>query len=102
MGKKIAGIQKNRRESEIESWVRSRIESRGGRMFKFISPGTAGVPDRIVLLPDGVIYFIEFKKAGEQPAPLQQYWLDILAGLGFHAKVIAGMGQAEAFVNGLC
>lgn len=39
--------------------------------MKWTSPGNAGVPDRIVILPRNVIAFVELKAPGESPSPLQ-------------------------------
>lgn len=39
------------REKEIEAKLKKEVEKVGGLALKFISPGVAGVPDRIVLLP---------------------------------------------------
>ena len=40
-------------ESSIENRLKKEIEKLGGKALKFVSPGIAGVPDRIVLLPYG-------------------------------------------------
>ena len=39
----------------------TRIRRIGGVCFKFVSPGTVGVPDRIVILPGGEITWVELK-----------------------------------------
>mgnify|MGYP002750418290 CR=1 FL=1 len=49
------------RENVIERALREDIKKKGGWCLKFVSPGTAGVPDRICLLPGGVIAFVEVK-----------------------------------------
>ena len=36
-----------------------------GWALKFVSPGQNGVPDRIVLVPYGRIYFVETKAPGK-------------------------------------
>ncbi len=36
----------------------------GGVAYKFVSPGNAGVPDRICVMPEGLVYFVEVKKPG--------------------------------------
>lgn len=46
------------RESDIEKYLCKKVkEQLHGRAFKFVSPGFNGVPDRIVLVPLGRIYF---------------------------------------------
>ena len=49
------------RESKIEAYLVARIRRLGGVCFKFVSPGTVGVPDRIVILPGGEITWVELK-----------------------------------------
>ena len=52
------------REKMIESRLVQEVQSRGGLCWKFTSPGTDGVPDRIVLMPGGKIAFVEVKAPG--------------------------------------
>jgi len=49
-------------EANFEKYANTRIRNLGGRSYKWVSPGVAGVPDRIVIFPQGRIAFIEFKK----------------------------------------
>ena len=71
------------REREIERKLVSVVKSRGGICPKFVSPGFDGMPDRVVLLPHGKIGFVEVKRPGEQPRPLQTARHRILRKLGF-------------------
>ena len=60
------------RESLIERKLVIEVKKRGGLAVKFVSPGLDGVPDRLVLLPMGRIAFVEVKRHGEKPRPLQE------------------------------
>jgi len=71
------------REKEIEAKLKKEVEKVGGLALKFISPGVAGVPDRIVLLPYKVIAFVELKAPGEQLRPLQLKRKKQLEKIGF-------------------
>lgn len=53
---------KSELEKRIEAKFREKIKSLGGRALKFISPGNAGVPDRLVILPGNKIGFAELKR----------------------------------------
>lgn len=55
------------------------------RVVKFVSPGNTGVPDRMVLGPEGFVAFVEFKQPGKKPTPKQTWWLELLRGMGHHA-----------------
>ena len=58
------------REKIIEEKLTKAVKQNSGVCWKFTSPGTAGVPDRIVLMPGGRIAFVEVKAPGEKPRPL--------------------------------
>ena len=45
-------------ESTFERKLCEYIKSLGGKAYKWVSPGTPGVPDRIAILPGGRIIFI--------------------------------------------
>ena len=76
-------------DKDIEQRLRRRVESYGGKCLKWVCPGWAGVPDRIVLLPRGRIYFVETKKPkGGQLSALQKQWRKWITGLGFPYWVV--------------
>ena len=76
------------REKTIEQKLTRTIKKYGGLCLKFTSPGTDGVPDRIILLPNGKLAFAELKAPGKQMRPLQEYRKRQLEGLGFKVYVI--------------
>lgn len=87
------------RERDIEKWLRRQIESMGGLAFKFTSPGNDGVPDRLAVLPGGLIYFIELKTDRGRLSPLQVWQQDRLRQLGVNVAVIKGMDEAVEFIE---
>lgn len=60
-----------RRESTLEAFFREGCEALGGKAYKFVSPGEAGVTDRVVVLPHCPVWFVELKKTGKPLEPLQ-------------------------------
>lgn len=70
------------KESSIEGYLQSRVKAMGGKCLKFTSPSNAGVPDRLCLFPFGVTAFIELKRLGETPKPLQAKFLRDAEKLG--------------------
>ena len=60
------------RESQIERAVCLYARSAGMMAYKFVSPGRAGVPDRIFLTPHGGVFFVEFKAPDGKLRPLQE------------------------------
>ena len=88
-------------ESKIEKKLVSVVRKHGGRCLKFVSPGNAGVPDRIVMMPHGKIYFVELKAPGEKPRPLQIAIHEEFAAMGFKVEVIDTLEGVEAFARRL-
>lgn len=87
------------RERDIEQQLRRQIESMGGKAFKFTSPGNDGVPDRLAVLPGGLIYFIELKTSRGRTTRLQEWQQEQLRALGCRVRVIRGMAEARAFIE---
>jgi hypothetical protein len=58
------------RESVIEKKVGDYATSKGWLVYKFSSPNTRAVPDKI-FMRDGVVFFIEFKAPNKLPTKLQ-------------------------------
>lgn len=75
-------------ERQVESTLVKQVKAAGGMALKLISPGIAGVPDRLVLLPGGRIRFVELKAPGELLRPLQRKRARQLAALGFTVLTI--------------
>lgn len=71
------------KESSIETCLRKAVERAGGRCLKWVSPGHTGVPDRIILMPGGRVYFAETKAPGEKERARQEYVQRKLRELGF-------------------
>ena len=44
-------------EKDIEKYLVRQVKQMGGLALKFVSPNMAGVPDRIVMISKGTIYF---------------------------------------------
>ena len=76
------------REKEIEQALVKAVKARDGMCPKFTSPGMDGMPDRLVLLPQGRIGFVEVKAPGKKPRPLQVHRHEELRNLGFQVFVL--------------
>ncbi len=63
-------------------------------------PGvTAGCPDDLFLIPGGLALFIEFKRPGKEPTPLQAHKLEKMRELGFAAIWTDSADQARAAIT---
>ena len=87
------------REKQIESRLVTEVKKRGGLALKFVSPGFAGMPDRLVLLPDGHIAFAELKAPGKKPRLLQLARHRLLKSLGFRVYVIDDAEQIGGILD---
>ena len=87
------------REKILERKLTEAVKVVGGIAPKFVSPGFAGMPDRLVLLPDGKCGFIEVKRRGEKPRPLQEARHGMLRRLGFNVYVLDCAGQIEEVLH---
>ncbi len=87
------------REKTVEQKLVSEVKKRGGICPKWVSPGLDGVPDRMVLLPDGKFGFIEVKAPGERPRPLQLARHDQLRRLGFKVFVLDDVEQIGGILD---
>ena len=75
-------------ERQIEQRLVTETRKRGGMALKFVSPSFAGMPDRLILLPDGKMAFVEVKALGQKPRPLQVKRHAMLRKLGFKVFVL--------------
>ena len=71
------------REKFIEEKLKKAAKEKGGLCLKFVSPGFDGVPDRIILMPGGIMAFAELKAPGKKLRPLQESRKRQLESLGF-------------------
>ncbi|MCO7175545.1 VRR-NUC domain-containing protein [Sporolactobacillus kofuensis] len=86
------------REREIETYLREQVKKAGGKAYKFESPGNDGVPDRLVVFPGNRIYFVELKRPGGKPRPLQVKKISELQGFNCRVLVIDSKEQVDTFV----
>jgi hypothetical protein len=89
-------------ESELEAAIRRYAQQKGCLFFKFTSPGKKGVPDRLLISPKGKVAFMEVKRAGKAPRPLQLYWLREFNKRKVPATYCDTLPQAIFFINALC
>lgn len=85
------------REKNIEQKLVLMTKDLGGLALKLVSPGFDGMPDRLILLPERKIAFIEVKAPGKTLRPLQEKRKRQLESLGFlvfcldHIEQIGGI-----------
>ena len=86
-------------EKQIENKLTTEAKKLGGIALKFVSPSFDGMPDRLVLIPDGHIAFVELKAPGKKPRPLQLSRHRLLRSLGFRVYVIDSVEQIGGMLD---
>lgn len=89
------------KENRVERRLIDGVKALGGITFKFVSPGRAGVPDRVVILPGGTVHFVELKAQGGSASALQQRMLAKLRRMDVTALVLTGADEVERYLDNL-
>lgn len=87
------------REKALERKLAKAIKAAGGIAPKLMCPGFDGMPDRLVLLPEGKMAFVEVKAPGMKPRPLQEARHELLRRLGFKVYVLADEKQIQEIIS---
>ena len=64
-------------EKHIEAYLVKRVKALGGIAYKW--RGHGGAADRIIVLPDGTVWFVEVKTEGGRLSPLQKVFMSDMA-----------------------
>ena len=88
-------------EKNIEAHLVKRVKEIGGIAYKFVSPAHRGVADRVVCLPNGVVWFVELKAPSGRLSPLQKVFEDDMARLRQRYVCLWSKEQVDAWVNEL-
>ena len=84
-------------EREIERYLVKRVEALGGKAYKFVSPGRAGVADRIVCLANGETWFVEIKTEGGRLSALQKVFAEDMIRMNQRYLVVWNKEQIDEF-----
>lgn len=85
-------------EKRVEALLVSGVKQMGGVAYKFVSPGNSGVPDRIILMPGGKIYFVELKREDGQLTNLQRRQITRIRKMDCRVDVLRGMVEVSNFL----
>ena len=75
------------KESTLEKVCTKIAVKHGYLSYKFVSPGNAGVPDRMYL-KGGHVTFIEFKAPGKTTRPIQDLQISKIRSIGCQVFVV--------------
>ena len=86
-------------EKQIEKAVCDYAKSKGVLCYKFVSPGHAGVPDRMFITPAGKVFFIEFKRMGGKATPLQMREIERLQSQGVNVAIVDNVIEGQYHID---
>lgn len=87
------------REKDIEALFRKGVRELGGMALKWVSPGTNGVPDRIVILPGGRIELVELKTDTGRLSDVQKAVHRKMAKCGVEVKTLYGKEDVITYLE---
>ena len=86
-------------EKDIEAAVCKYAKSKGFEAYKFSSPARVGVPDRLFLGPCQRVFFVEFKREGGKPTPMQVREAERIMGFGISVYLVDSIEEGKAIVD---
>ena len=87
-------------ETNLEKRCVAHVRKLGGKAYKWVCPGSVGVPDRICIFPGGKILFLELKRPGRknglspQPVKVQR----LLTALGCNVLTTNNFEEFKDFL----
>lgn len=89
-------------ERDVEGYLRRQVEKRGGKCYKFIPDTDNGMPDRIIVLPGGILVWVETKNGEDENARLlQRVQHRKLRAMGQRVEIVHTKAQADALLREL-
>ena len=92
----------NMLESLIEQHLVKEVNRRDGLCLKFKSQSMTGIPDRIILMKNGTVAFVEVKQKGKKPRPLQELRMKQLRQLGFKVYTLDEKEKIGEILDEIC
>ena len=74
-------------EQQIQAKIIKKLEAQGYYVIKLIQTNKPGIPDLIAIPRDSDVEFIEVKRPGKKPSPLQVYRMKELNEHGIKSSV---------------
>lgn len=87
-------------ERDVETYLRDEVKKRGGRCIKLSSQFEEGLPDRLVLLPGEVAFFVETKRIKGVLRAMQKLQHKRLRKLGFRVYVPCTKKAVDTLLEG--
>lgn len=86
------------RERDVEAYLSEHVRRLGGLSYK-LAPTTAGLPDRLLVLPGGRIMLAEVKRPGEKLRRVQEEIRRRLGARGVTVLVIDNKDDVRKLIK---
>ncbi len=86
-------------EKQIEKKLVDGVKKLGGMCLKFVSPGSLGVPDRIIITASGKIIFAELKTDTGRLSKLQQQMISEMQKSKADVRVLQGLQAVKELLS---
>ena len=87
-------------EATVENHLRKCVKALRGLCIKLNPFGVRGIPDRLLLIPPGIVLFVELKRpVGGKFEPLQERWHVKLRRMGFTVVVCYTKAQVDELLE---
>lgn len=87
-------------EATVENHLRKGVKLLRGLCIKLNPFGVRGIPDRLLLIPGGIVLFVELKRpVGGKFEPLQERWHVKLRRMGFTVVVCYTKAQVDELLE---
>lgn len=86
-------------EKAIEKHLVKAAKERGLLCLKYSNPSMVGFPDRILILPDSTVAWIELKSKGCKPTKIQRIRHEELRAIGHYVFTFDSKESVDKFLN---
>jgi len=86
-------------EKAIERYLVARVAELGGKALKYYNANSTGYPDRICLMPNGLVFWVELKSRGKKLRPLQEFRQKELRALGQEVYTCSSLSQVDKVIE---
>ena len=94
-----AGVQWRTKEVSVEDHLREQVQRAGGFCIKLPADLAAGIPDRLVILPNYVL-FVELKRPFRgRVSVTQKWWHDRLRDMGHYSAIIRTKAEVDELMR---
>lgn len=88
-------------EKVIEAKVVEFAKSLGCYVRKFTSPAHRSVPDRLLITPHGVVFFMELKRKGQVPTAGQAVEIEKIRKMNVKVFVVDNVEEGKRIVGSM-